>query len=384
MEEPAFKTTRPRKEAETVRGNVFVIGLGLIGGSVALAIKKTHSEAKVFGYDVKKDNLHLSLALGIIDVQCDSIREGSEQADLIIIGTPVVQTEEILEELGTLHLKKNVIITDVGSTKRKVSEKADGLRRKGYTFIGGHPMAGSHKSGPAAAKAHLFENAFYLLTPKEGTEEKRIAELKAWLRGTKANFLTISPELHDELTGVISHFPHIIAAGLVHQAKAHHLEQDLVIRLAAGGFRDITRIASSSPEMWRDILLHNKEVLLSLMDDWITGMKMIQSKIKEEDGDRILEYFKTAKSFRDGLPVASKGAIPSFYDLYVDVPDYPGVISEITGYLAEERISITNIRILETREELYGVLVISFQSEADRKKAEECIKEQTTYGTYYA
>ncbi|WP_163100990.1 prephenate dehydrogenase [Peribacillus alkalitolerans] len=365
-----------------MRGNIFVIGIGLIAGSVALSIKQAHSSAVVIGYDINEQNIQLSKALGIIDKACNSFEEGAKEADLIIIGTPVKQTEEILEQLTKIDLKPQVIVTDVGSTKKRITEKAQPLIDQGYTFIGGHPMAGSHKSGPAAAKAHLFENAFYLLTPSNHVEDRKLAELKAWLSGTKARFLVVDPDKHDELTGVVSHFPHLIAASLVNQARTRNLEDDLVMRLAAGGFRDITRIASSSPEMWRDIFIHNKDVLISLLDKWVDEMDDLKTQLLTENEIGLFRYFQQAKDFRDGLPVQEKGALPSFYDLFIDVPDYPGVISEITGLLAKESISITNIRILETREEIYGVLVISFQTEEDRISAEKCIQSNTTYETY--
>ncbi len=159
-----------------------------------------------------------------------------------------------------------------GVQKGTVVEAAKHLLERGVTFIGGHPMAGSHKSGAAAAKPLLFENAFYLLTPSENCKSEAVEQLKEWLKGTRANFLIVSPHTHDLLTGVISHFPHIVAAGLVKQAEKYNQENELVSRLAAGGFRDITRIASSSPEMWRDILLHNRDILLHLMDDWLKEM----------------------------------------------------------------------------------------------------------------
>ncbi|MBM7692639.1 prephenate dehydrogenase [Peribacillus deserti] len=365
-----------------MKGNVFVIGLGLIGGSVSLAIRNTHHETIITGYDVDSKNLRLAKVLGLIDNEAETIKEGAEAADLIIIGTPVVQAESIISELSQLELKQDVLITDVGSTKKGITSMAGCLVEKGYTFIGGHPMAGSHKSGAIAAKPHLFENAFYLLTPYAGTQTDKVETLKNWLRGTKANFLVVTPELHDHLTGVISHFPHIIASGLVHQARNCHSEDQLVTRLAAGGFRDITRIASSSPEMWRDILLHNKDVILELMKEWIAEMERVKHIVQEEDADEIFAYFDIAKRFRDELPVRSQGAIPAFYDLYIDVPDYPGVISEITGYLAQVNISITNIRILETREEIYAALVVSFQTEGDRKLAMECIRKHTDYETF--
>lgn len=355
----------------------------MIGGSLALAIKKGHAHATVVGYDINKENCRLAKKLGVIDETSETIASGASDADLIIIATPVNKTIEIIFQLANCPLKETVIISDVGSTKRKIVQAAQILKEKNITFIGGHPMAGSHKSGIIAAKERLFENAFYLLTPMEGECSEKIAQLKNWLVGTNAKFLNISPEEHDYITGVISHFPHVIAASLVHQAKQANNGGNLVNRLAAGGFRDITRIASSSPEMWRDILLHNKEVLLQLLSEWRSEMEYVEELLNNEDGAGVYEYFSQAKSLRDQLPSKEKGAIHGFYDLFVDIPDYPGVISEVIGYLAIEEISITNIRILETREDIYGVLVISFQTDEDRARAEKCIQHYTSFTTSY-
>jgi prephenate dehydrogenase len=255
------------------------------------------------------------------------------------------------------------------------------LKNRDITFIGGHPMAGSHKSGVSAAKEILFENAFYLLTPQEHINGTKVEILKSWLIGTKAKFLTITPENHDYLTGIVSHFPHIIAASIVRQTEKLAEAESLIPRLAAGGFRDITRIASSSPEMWKDILLHNREILIELLNQWQIEMNGVKLLLENKNSSAIYDYFHQAKQFRDGLPLKEKGAIPAFYDLFVDVPDYPGVISEITGYLAKEEISITNIRILETREDINGILVISFQTEEDRQQAERCIGTYSSYAT---
>ncbi|WP_445492288.1 prephenate dehydrogenase [Niallia sp. 03133] len=364
-----------------MNGRVFVIGLGLIGGSLALCIKERHPQSYIVGYDVSEHNVKLGKMLGVINEDVDSIEAGAVHADLIILSTPVKETERIIKLLSELPLKKGVIITDVGSTKGQIVQKAQVLINKGVTFIGGHPMAGSHKSGVSAAKQLLFENAFYLLTPEPNTKEEEIQCLINWLEGTNAKFLVISPKEHDLLTGVISHMPHIVATSLVHQADQTSKTNELVTRLAAGGFRDITRIASSSPAMWRDILLHNKEVLLKLLNDWQKEMDKVISFIKKENASELFNYFQHAKNVRDELPQNQKGAIPAFYDLYVDVPDYPGVISEITGYLAKETISITNIRIIETREEINGILVISFQTDEDRLRAQECIARYSNYGT---
>lgn len=364
-----------------MQGQVFIIGLGLIGGSLALSIKNAHRDTKVLGYDVDEEQCKLARMLGVIDEIVNDIQVGALDADLIVVCAPVNETEKIIDALAVLALKDGVIITDAGSTKDKIVQRASCLRERGITFIGGHPMAGSHKSGVLAAKALLFENAFYLLTPDVEEQEENINKLMWWLEGTKARFLTMTPSEHDYLTGIISHFPHIIAASLVHHTEKSEDTRQLIPRLAAGGFRDITRIASSSPAMWKDILLQNRQVLLNLIDSWMDEMGEVRSMIEDSNSEVIFDYFQKAKNYRDELPINKKGAIPAFYDLFVDVPDYPGVISEITAYLAKEKISITNIRILETREEIYGVLVISFQTEEDRSEAQSCIHHYTKYAT---
>lgn len=366
---------------DRMNGRVFIIGLGLIGGSLALCIKKEHPESIITGFDISVDNLKLASMMGVIDNLSTTIEEGAKTADLIILSTPVKETEKIIEILSKIELKEKVIITDVGSTKSVITKKSQVLLDKNVTFIGGHPMAGSHKSGVSASKVLLFENAFYLLTPHEKIEDQHVQCLLKWLKGTNAKFLVISPEEHDLLAGAISHMPHIVAASLVHQADQISEKHKLVTRLAAGGFRDITRIASSSPSMWRDILIHNKNVLIELMNEWKKEMDRVLTLIENERAEELYDYFSRAKKVRDGLPQDQKGAIPAFYDLYVDVPDYPGVISEITGYLAQEKISITNIRIMETREEIFGILAISFQTEEDRIRAQKCIAAYSNYDT---
>ncbi|WP_102345782.1 prephenate dehydrogenase [Bacillus sp. Marseille-P3661] len=365
-----------------MKKKVFVVGLGLIGGSIALAIKRTQ-DVEVLGYDVNEERLRLAKTLQVIDEYTTDLKAGAENADLILISAPVQQTELIVEELANTKLKPSVIITDVGSTKKQIVEKARILLDNNITFIGGHPMAGSHKSGVSAARPHLFENAFYILTPTDQVPSEKLEELQAWLEGTKANFIVLSPSEHDEIVGAISHFPHIIAASLVHQVAIFDEKNSTVSRMAAGGFRDITRIASSSPVMWRDILLHNKDSLLQLFDNWQIEMDNIKKMIATLNSEEIYNYFQQAKQFRDGLPVKEKGAIPSFYDLYVDVPDYPGIISEVTGILAKEEISITNIRIIEAREDIMGVLRLSFRNDEDRKSAQSCL-ERYNYETYLA
>jgi len=251
-----------------MEGTVVIIGLGLIGGSVGLSILQEHPNANVIGYDIDKKEMRLAKALNAISNESVQLQEEVENADIVFLCTPVSQTEKFIETIASWSIQRDTIITDVGSTKNKIMKKSHLLDEKGFSFIGGHPMAGSHKSGVAAAKAFLFENAFYLLTPGKNVQIQQVEHLKKWLSGTKAKFLVVDPKEHDEITGMVSHFPHIVASSLVHQVKKVHTTQPLISRLAAGGFRDLSRIASSDPVMWRDITMHNVDVLKQLLVNW--------------------------------------------------------------------------------------------------------------------
>lgn len=363
--------------------NVFVIGLGLIGGSLAQAIKSEYPSALVRGYDVNKEQVKLAETLGVIDEMVNRVEEGVSDADFIIVAAPVLEAEGIFNQLLACDIQEGAIITDVSSTKRGIMELAKRFDDNGVTFIGGHPLAGSHKSGVAASNARLFENAFYVLIADGDRQQVERERLKSWLTGTRATFIEMSAEEHDRIVGVISHFPHVIAASLVHQLENMNEEGVDVRNLAAGGFRDITRIASSSPAMWHDVLLQNREVLLDLLKQWQEEMNKVTSMVEKADSEQIFTYFQEAKQYRDTLPQREKGALSPLNDLYVDIPDHPGMIARVTELLAHAGISITNIRIIEIREDIIGVLRLSFRSNEDRKLARTTLHQQN-YKTYLA
>ncbi len=363
---------------------VLIVGLGLIGGSIALDIKKEHPNTEIIGLDIQTDSLVMGHKLGIIDTIGTDLANEAPKADLIIFCCPVKQTELLIKELVRLPLKASVLVTDTGSTKSSIVETAEILGAAGIAFIGGHPMAGSHKSGVIAAKIDLFENAYYLLTPASMDEQNKlaVAQLQEWLKGTNAKFMVLSPLEHDEITGMLSHLPHIIAAGLVNQTTEFSDIHPQARRLAAGGFRDMTRIASSDPVMWTDILLTNKTVLLELLDDWKSSIGEMMGYLKDENHTAIYRFFDEAKETRDAMPIHKDGALPAFFDLFVDVPDYPGIISEVTGYLAEEEISVINLKILETREDINGILQLTFQNQSDLERGKACLKNKSSYRCY--
>ncbi|AXI30001.1 prephenate dehydrogenase [Priestia megaterium] len=283
-----------------MKTRVLLIGVGLIGGSLALAMKK-HHHVTVVGADINTNEVQVANQLGIVDYVAEDIKTEAAQADYIVLATPVEYTTAWIHDLSTWKLKETVIITDVGSTKGEIMKAAQALNKKRISFIGGHPMAGSHTSGAVNARADLFCSARYILTPFENEQKEKIDALMHLLEPTGAQFVPLDAATHDQITGVVSHLPHVIATSLVRQVKGYSANNQLVTEMAAGGFRDITRIASSNPHMWRDILKQNRSMLLTLLDDWMKEMEQVKLLVEKGDGHELFDYFSDAKEFRDSL-----------------------------------------------------------------------------------
>lgn len=352
---------------------IAIFGVGLMGGSLALCFKGKPG-FHVVGHSKNPASVDLYVQRGVVDEATTSMREAAEGADFIFLCVPVSNLEEYLSELQHVALKPGCIITDVGSTKASVMRFAQTVELPGATFIGGHPMAGSERSGVEAASSLLYENAFYVLTPSAGVSEEAYDHLTKLLRHTKAQIVRVDAELHDEIVGAISHLPHIIAVALVNQIAGYSMSNSLYESLAAGGFRDITRIASSEPVIWRDILLSNRDVVLKLLKDWSKEMERFTALLEQEDGAGIVGAFASAREFRSRLPERRKGILTSLYDVYVDVPDHPGIIGQIASQLGGHCINLSNIQIIESRADVPGVLRLSFRNQADLDRAVAILK----------
>ncbi|RUS48286.1 prephenate dehydrogenase [Cohnella sp. AR92] len=360
---------------------IAIFGVGLIGGSLALCWKGKPG-FRIVGHSVNPGSVSKYVSLGVVDEGTTSLADAALDADFIFLCVPVGRLNDYLDELARLPLKPGCIITDVGSTKASVVAHASGLDLNGAVFLGGHPMAGSERSGVEAATTDLFENAYYVLTPTDGTPPEAVERMKDLLRWTRANVVLTDSVLHDSIVGAISHLPHMIAVGLVNQIAGYNETNDLYRSLAAGGFRDITRIASSDPTVWRDILVNNKTVLLQLLEDWKKEMDRFAELLKQEDGEGISEQFRLANGFRKQLPERRKGMIQSLHECYVDVPDHPGIIGRIATELGQERINLSNLHIVESREDVPGILRLSFKEAEDLEKAVDLLR-RMQYQVYF-
>ncbi|MFT8884473.1 MAG: prephenate dehydrogenase [Liquorilactobacillus hordei] len=278
---------------------VFINGLGLIGSSLARAIKKRNPEIIITAADTNKNTLKYAISNKIIDKVVENL-ENIKTADIIILATPVDQIIKMLHELSKLQLKSGAIITDVGSTKQAILKAAEELVQPGVTFIGGHPMAGSYESGIAAGRADLFADAFYFLVPLK-TKNKQIKELQSLLQETNVKWFEIEADTHDKLVGQISHLPHIIAATLVNRTENEFADSKLGMGMAAGGFKSTTRIASSDPAMWSAILKTNTTILIDQLAKYQQQLSEVQEALSNGDQEKLYNLFFQAKNSRDKL-----------------------------------------------------------------------------------
>ncbi len=275
-----------------------IIGVGLIGGSLALALKKAGVVAEVVGYSRTKSVRDEALALGIIDRVATSVADAVENADMVFLAVPMAAMETVLAEM-TDHLSDTVIITDGGSAKAQVVDVARKiLGDKFNQFVPGHPIAGTEKSGPSAAFAELYQNHRVVLTPVTETNIDALEHVKKMWQSTGAEVFEMNIEHHDDVLAATSHLPHILAFNLVGML-AERDDCDEVLRYAAGGFKDFSRIASGDAVMWRDICLTNKDAILELLEQYQNGLTQLQQAIEKQDGETLKTVFERAKQARD-------------------------------------------------------------------------------------
>ncbi len=352
--------------------NIGFIGLGLIGGSIARALRASMPDLWITVYDIDENTLIRAKSDGIASQAVSVIDASFSACDYIFLCAPVSCNTENLTALKQF-LSPSCILTDVGSVKSGIHERIETLGLDGQ-FIGGHPMAGSERYGYANSKARLLENAYYILTPTGKTRPDQLQAYQDLVTSMGAIPLVLDAKQHDYVTAAVSHIPHIIASSLVHLVRESDSEEGTMKMIAAGGFKDITRIASSSPDMWQQICLTNTDNIIHLLDHYIEGLSDIRDKLCGQDARILYDFFNNARMYRDSFIEASSGPIKKSYSITIDIADETGALASIATMLALNNISIKNIGIAHNRELEEGALRIEFYEEKDIATASQILQ----------
>ena len=345
---------------------IVIVGVGLMGGSLGLAVRRRNSDVRIVGVS-SPAAIDRALELGAITEGCGygEIEHAVGDADLVVLCTPINRIQGLITQLAPM-LKPGVLITDVGSTKRAITKHAHNTLPEGVHFIGGHPMAGSEKRGIDAADPFLFQNAIYVLCPDGAAPEAVTRSFVGLLETIGAAVVVMDAESHDRIAAAVSHLPQLLAVTLVDMVGGLDSGETPYLRLAAGGFRDMTRIASSPYGMWDDIFRTNGDAVREVIDTFIHRLRDVRDRVGAAN---LGEVFDAANATRETIPKDTKGFVRHLSEVLVVVEDTPGVIARIAVTLADDGINIKDIEVLKVREGEGGTLRLAFEDEAAAAEA---------------
>jgi prephenate dehydrogenase len=332
----------PHQDPPTHGRRAQLVGTGLIGGSVGMALRA--QGWTVTGTDTDRASLDRALELGAVD---DTGLD--ESAEVTFLAAPVGRIPDLALDLLA---RTSGVVTDVGSTKTAISRAVDDPR-----FVGGHPMAGSEQDGIEGARADLFQGAMWVLTPTEKTDEHTFALVRSIVAGFGAEPIALEPEVHDELVALVSHVPHLTAAALMCLADESSVEHRALLRLAAGGFRDMTRISAGRPAIWPDICAANRPAITTGLDRLIAELVRIRQRVEEQDRSGLLELLGRARNARINLP-SGYGQAENLAEVAIPIPDRPGEIAAITTLASELDVNLIDLEITHSSEGHRGVLMV--------------------------
>lgn len=287
-------------------GKLVVIGVGLIGGSFALALRRARAAKRIVGVGRTRRNLAAARRMGIIDEVVTDAARAVRDADLVLLGTPVGQMPELMARIAP-HVPAHAVITDAGSTKQDVIASARRLLGEHFArFVPAHPVAGTEKSGAYAAGPDLYRDRNVIVTPLPETSARALRLVRAAWRECGARVIRLDPREHDRIFAAVSHLPHVVAFALVN-ALAQRPDGRRLLSFSGGGLRDTVRIAGSSPEMWRDICLANRDALLEALDGYEAELERVRAAIESADGAALGEMFEHARSARSKWLLRARG-----------------------------------------------------------------------------
>jgi len=358
-------------------GKAGVIGLGLIGGSIAKALKAKCGFTHISAVNRSLPPLEQARKEGVVDgfaiesgLTGETLHELFCDCEVIFLCAPVDRIPVYANMLINV-IPPECILTDVGSTKMSIYQLMSS--KSPACFIGGHPMAGSEKTGYKNSVHYLFENAYYILTPMPWVSETAICKLTQIVEQFGAIPMRMKPAAHDAAVAAVSHAPHVIASALVNLVQSLDKSGDLH-SLAAGGFKDLTRIASSGPEIWQAISMENRGELLFGLRSFIDILQSFMVSLDDENDEGVLGFFSASKAYRDSFSNITAGLYSRRYELRVNVEDKPGIIATVAAILSFNGINIKNIGILNSREYENGILQIVFDDETALMKSSDLLK----------
>lgn len=352
-----------------------VIGTGLMGGSLALAARARGLVDEVVGYDLRSDRLEAALERGALTGVAADPNEAVESAGLVMIATPVSAIPEAFATIAP-HLVAGAIVSDVGSTKARIVSQIEKDAVGGAYFIGGHPLAGGEQEGIEAARPDLYEGCVWFLCPTETTDPGAIRSLVRFVTGLGASVMSLDPARHDELVALTSHLPQLLASALMGFTRAIAESEGGPPLVAAGGFRDMTRIAASSPGLWVDILRENRSAVLGVLERFGEHLSSVRRLIEGGDWEGVEGVLSAASAARRTLAGKPGVAAEALVALAVPVPDEPGVLSTVTTTLGEAGVNIEDIDIVHSPSGGRGTLVLTLNGEESARLATKVLGEK--------
>ncbi len=362
-----------------MRGNdkssrIGVVGCGLIGGSIALSLSKSGYQVYVADLPSSEKRIHKQIPNAVFK---GSVRDlCAEKPTVIFVCVPSEQVVPVIREVVPLA-EKGTVVTDVAGIKQPILNAVSEMNAgEKIVFVGGHPMAGSEKSGVEAAQPFLFQNAVYVLCPLKEYPEETVLPLHMAIESLGARILVMEASQHDKIAAATSHVPQLIAVELVNLLCDLSAGDDHFNTLAAGGFRDMTRIASSQYTVWNDVIKSNRENIDAVLKAFVKRLENLDEALRGRDDTSIEEDFEKARLVRAGFRKDAKGFLHPLYDLYVVVEDKVGVLKEITTSLAGARVNIKDIELLKVREGSGGMFRLSFDSREIQDRASEILAQR--------
>ncbi|MEJ2666193.1 MAG: prephenate dehydrogenase/arogenate dehydrogenase family protein [Deinococcales bacterium] len=343
---------------------IVIAGVGLLGGSVGLGVHQRFLARRTVGLDRDPASLDAARGLGVVDETRLKVGPWLSEADLVVLATPASAIVPLALAMAP-HLRPDAIVTDVGSVKSAIVSGLAELR-----FVGGHPMAGSDRAGVLHADSALLENAVWVMTPQPDTDEEALARVHGFVEALGARPVHVSPERHDRLVATVSHLPYLAAVALTTLVDQDD-ERELTMLLAAGGFRDLTRVASGSPLMSRDMVAGNREAVLAALRAFRGELEGLERLL--DDDDALLARAEEAKRVRDGIPIVRRSLLPARHELVIAVPDRPGEFARITRALGEAMVNIKDLEVLGIRE-AGGAVRIALESEEALTRARNALE----------